>query len=251
MNNLLAKSLLLALFTISVPAYAQQTIKEKHLAAYVMDCLEYWFYPNHTNSQLPRLVQSITSEIIKSQNYEYEWSWNSLTYEIVYPLDYVEQIIRGAIIQHITENSYTYAREITSRENARRIADYIYNYLFNYCSQTSILAQGIFAGCIGSDLKNWVAQIYNQSTHSYNPTPSQIYYTSLNCCICLEDFADVPRIYMTPCGHDICVNCAERWFFTERKSSCPLCRQTVDKKALRLAINQSVYNSAPRFSHDV
>lgn len=244
MNTLFKKGLLIALFTATAPAFAQQTIKEKHLANYVMDCLEYWFYPNHTNPQLPGLAKSIVADILNSQNYDYEWSWSSLIYEVVYPVDYVEQIIRGAILQYVMENSYTYAREITSRENARRIADYIYNYLFNYCSQTATLSQGIFSGCIGTDLKNWVIQIYNQSTQGYNPAPVQQYYPSLSCCICLEDFADVPRIFMTPCGHDICVACAERWFFTERKGSCPLCRQTVDKKALRLAINQSVHDSA-------
>ncbi len=221
-----------------------QSIKEKQLPVYVIDCLEFWFYPNHNNPQVPQLAKSITTQIRNSQNYQYDWSWSELVYEVVYPLDYVEQMLRGATIQHITENSYQYALEITTRENAQRIADYIYKYLFNYCAQTSVLAQSVFAGCIGSNLKNWVIQIYNQSTQGYNPTPIQNYYTSLNCCICLEDFGDVPRIYMAPCGHDICVGCAERWFFTQSKNSCPLCRQTVDKKALRLAINQSVYNAA-------
>ena len=221
---------------------AGHTIKERQLPNYIIDCLEYWFYPNHANPQLNGLSKSITEEILNSKNYEHEWSWNSLSFEIVYPLEYVEQILRGAIIQFVSDNSYHYAREITSRENARRIADYIYNYLFNYCSQTATLGQGIFAGCIGNDLKNWVVQVYNQSTQGYNPAPVQNYYASLSCCICMEDFDDVPRIYMVPCGHDICVGCAERWFFTENKSSCPLCRQKIDKKALQLAIHQMIYN---------
>lgn len=159
MNTALKKSLFIALFTAIVPLQAQM-IKEIHLHNYVIDCIEYWFYPNHTNPQLPALAKSITIEIMNSYNYEYEWSWVTFTYEVVYPLDYVEQIIRGAIIQFIVDNSYTYARDITNRENARRIADYIYNYLFNYCSQTSLLGQGIFAGCIGQDLRNWVQHIY-------------------------------------------------------------------------------------------
>lgn len=243
MNILYKKTILLTLFCSSLSLNAQ-SIKEKHLASYISDCIEYWFYPNHSHPQLSGLAKTITKEIINSQNYDYEWSWSSLTYEILYPLEYVEQMLRGAIIQHVSENSYYYAREITSRENAQRISDYIYNYLFNYCAQTAILAQSVFAGCVGDSLKNWVIQIYNQSAQGYNPSPAQNYYPSLSCCICMEDFTDVPRIYMTPCGHDICVNCAERWFFTENKNSCPICRQKVDKKALRLAINQSVYYTA-------
>lgn len=169
MNNILKSGLFLALFTITFSTFGQQTIKEKHLASYVMDCVDYWFYPNHTHPQLDGLAQSIVSEILHSQNYEYEWNWSALIYEAVYPLDYVGQIMRGAIIQHVSEHSYHYAREITSRENARRIADYIYNYLFNYCSQNPILPQGIFAGCVADNLRNWVIQIYNQSTLQYAP----------------------------------------------------------------------------------
>ena len=169
MNTVLKKSLFLALFTFALPVLGQPTIKEKHLASYVMDCLDYWFYPNHMHPQLSGLAQAIISEIRQSQNYEYEWNWSLLVYEVIYPLDYVEQIMRGAIIQHVSEHSYHYAREITSRENARRIADYIYTYLFNYCSQTPILAQGIFAGCVADNLRNWVIQIYNQSTLNYSP----------------------------------------------------------------------------------
>ncbi len=146
-----------------------QTIKEKHLPTYIMDCLDYWFYPNHNHPQISSLGRSIYEEVINSSNYEYEWDWSSLAYEIVYPLDYVEQIIRGAIIQHIASTSYDYAREIASRENARRISEYIYNYLFNYCSKTAILPQGIFAGCVGNDLRNWVWQIYTQATPGYAP----------------------------------------------------------------------------------
>lgn len=244
MNSPIKKSVLILVLLAATNMAHGHNIKEKHISNYVIDCIEYWFYPNHTHPQLPGLAKSITKEIINSKNYAYEWSWSSLTYEVIYPLEYVEQMLRGAIIQHVSEASFIYAREITSRENSKRISDYIYNYLFNYCSQTGVLGQGVFAGCIGKDLKNWVIQIYNQSSQGYNPAPAQNYYPSLNCCICMEDFADVPRIYMTPCGHDICVGCSERWFFTENKNSCPLCRQKVDKKALRLAINQWVYFSA-------
>lgn len=167
MNIFIKKSVAILLFCAAMPANAH-SIKEKHLTNYIIDCIEYWFYPNHNNPQLPALAKSIAKEILNSKNYDYEWNWNSFSYETVYPLEYVEQMLRGAIIQHISENSYQYAREITSRENARRIADYIYNYLFNYCAKTTILEQSIFAGCIGSNLKNWVGQIYNQSTQGYN-----------------------------------------------------------------------------------
>lgn len=160
MNLLVKKSLFLAFFALAAPIYGQQVIKEKHVPTYVLDCLDYWFYPNHTNPQLQGLARSITAEITRSDNFDYEWNWSFFYYEKIYPLDYVEQIIRGAIIQFVTETSYSYARDITTRENARRIADYIYNYLFAYCSQTAILSQSVFAGCIGNDLRIWVKNIY-------------------------------------------------------------------------------------------
>lgn len=153
MNYVLKKGILLSLFAITMPLYGQQMIKEKHVSPYVLDCLDYWFYPNHTDPQLQYLARSITTEIVNSDNFEHEWNWSLFYYEKLFPLDYVEQIIRGAIIQFITETSYSYAREITSRDMARRIADYIHNYLFSYCSQTAVLKQSVFAGCIGNDLR--------------------------------------------------------------------------------------------------
>jgi len=160
MHSLFKKILALVLFGTMTCAYGQQWIKEKHVPIYVVDCLDYWFYPNHTNSQLQTLARSITTEIVYSNNFDFEWNWSLFYYEKIYPLDYAEQIIRGAIIQSVTETSYLYAQDITTRENARRIADYIYNYLFAYCSQTAILGQSVFAGCIGNDLRIWVKNIY-------------------------------------------------------------------------------------------
>lgn len=166
MNILVRKIIFLMLFGASIPIFGQN-IKQRHLSNYVTDCLDHWFYPNHKHVQLRKLGQSITREIVNSKQYDYEWNWDTLSYDTVYSLEYVEQMLRGAVIQDISENSFHYAREITSRENAQYIAEYIYNYLFNYCSQTAILGQGIFAGCIGRDLKNWVTHIDSQLTPSF------------------------------------------------------------------------------------
>ena len=65
------------------------------------------------------------------------------------------------------------------------------------------------------------------------PTQS-ILHTSTSCCICMELFEEViiERLYLNPCGHDICEICALEWFFPnnilDQQKPCPTCRSTID-----------------------
>lgn len=218
---------------------AQNYLKEKHLKSYITQCIEYWFYPEHNSPELKMLAKAVRKTIEATNGDSYQWNWNSLAYEALYTREYVEQLLRGAIIEHLTEKSRSVALSFTSKAWAHHIADRINQELINLCFQSIELKQGIFSGYTGASLRNHVIEWYDYlQQQSYAPVTV---YPSTECCICYESFYDAARVFLVPCGHDICVNCAERWFFTQHKTSCPQCRQTVDKHALQATINHLVY----------
>lgn len=67
------------------------------------------------------------------------------------------------------------------------------------------------------------------------PLEAQKLYTSTECVVCLEEFGgSVKRLYLKPCGHDICKQCAFDWFFgSNQKRTCPQCRANVNLDALQ------------------
>ena len=244
------KKIIFALSIIGMPFLldAKNSIKESHLDKYIYNCVEFWFYPNHFPSPLKRLTKIITQEIKSSGNYNSEWNWDTYSYDTTYSMDYVEQMIRGITLEFIKNEAYTYAREIMSAAHAAKVAEYIYDQLFSVCANATELGQGIFASYIDVSLKNMVRDIYHH--HSLDIVPgivpvAQTFYPSTDCCICLESFYDVIRVFLVPCGHDVCVTCAKHWFFTDNKSNCPLCRQKVDKKALKNALAQAKSGTVP------
>lgn len=218
-----------------------ELLKDKYLESYVSQCLDYWFYPYNDNSELRQLTRIISKEIRASNTETYEWHWDSFSYESAYSLDYVEQLLRGISIDYIKERSYDVAKALYNHKVARHISSLVADDLLTTCSQLYELPSGIFAAYGAPAIRERIIQIY-QWVHNQPsaPQPQVQIYPSKECCICYESFRDVPQIFLTPCGHDICVQCAERWFYTENKSSCPQCRQKVNKKALRNTINEAL-----------
>lgn len=68
-------------------------------------------------------------------------------------------------------------------------------------------------------------------------------FCSNSCCICMEDFGPhTPRFFL-PCGHPLCSQDIQGWFFDQYKNTCPICRATcnsVQKTELRNALNPQV-----------
>ena len=48
-------------------------------------------------------------------------------------------------------------------------------------------------------------------------------YPSDSCCICLDSFNNKRRVFLKPCGHDICADC-----FKNYKEQCAICRTKVE-----------------------
>jgi hypothetical protein len=234
-----------ALFLCASQLYSLDTIKDKHLESYVSECIEYWFYPNQEYSEIRKLTKLICQDIRGSNQESFTWNWNSLAFEYGYKREYIEQLMRGAVIDYVKERSYEIARKFGSSQTAAKVSQIIANELFELCSQSIEMRGSIFSSYAGRALRERVEHLYHWVLNNgdyISPSSTVIahLYPSDDCCICYDSFNEVSRVFLAPCGHDICVTCAERWFYTENKKSCPQCRQTVDKKALRQAINQAI-----------
>jgi hypothetical protein len=114
-------------------------------------------------------------------------------------------------------------------------------------AQNSVISFERLTPFVGSALEKAVNDKINQwapapikpkpqaTRPSIAPVPAEKQFTSQACCACLDDFgADVERVYLKPCGHDICKSCAYEWFFgATQKTQCPQCRGIVDLNKLQ------------------
>jgi len=58
------------------------------------------------------------------------------------------------------------------------------------------------------------------------------YFTTQDCPVCFEDFGDVgKRVYLAPCGHNVCPDCYNNWqescAMENKPFTCPLCRANI------------------------
>ncbi len=103
----------------------------------------------------------------------------------------------------------------------------------------SYLSHGIFRDFIGNTLKQKARECCNRFEQPRQTVHHHDLYTSEDCCVCYDSFKDVQRVYLMPCGHDICRDCAQQWFFDQGKNSCPQCRAIIEKNDLRLALQNN------------
>ena len=165
--NLKSVFLVTLIFAPFAQGYSSGSIQDAQLGAYVTECLDYWFYPNNTYSQLSTLNYDINVLIHSSSNYDYQWNWQTLSYEVVYPLDYVYQLVLGETLEFIYDASYYCALDFTNPGKAESIASHIYDHLLAFCSQPIQLARGAFSAYIGTDLRSMVWRLYQQSIGNY------------------------------------------------------------------------------------
>ncbi len=62
-------------------------------------------------------------------------------------------------------------------------------------------------------------------------------YASDECCVCLEDMTSSTRVFLWPCGHDMCRSCAKETHIARGIENCSKCRSAVDKRMLQYALN--------------
>ncbi len=187
-----------------------------------------------------------------------------------YSKDVIDQYISSAILEYIEDTSYRYALKQTNNSTvARKIAESMRNNALARIQKYGFLDAESLAPFVGSALKRAVREAinrydvphqhdyrpsdYNNRPPAYNPEyqepkPAPAYspdyqeeklYPSEACCTCLESFDSVSRVFLKPCGHDICKDCAYQWFFVPNRNdnkTCPQCRSSVNLDKLSMDV---------------
>ncbi len=222
------------------------SIKAQQVESYVSSIVDNLLYPNNSSSEILQLKRSITDTILNS--FSFAWIWGLFGYERCFDQTHVYNGVIDGIVSFIEQQSYIYALQKTNNQHiARKIANKIRDEALAIITKSSELPLGVFARFVGSSLQTIVNEHcnrfdtpYQQNTQQHHP---QGVYPSEECCICYDSFADeVERIFLTPCGHDMCTKCCKQHFFVYNNSTCPKCRAKVNLTVL----NSTLYApSAP------
>lgn len=231
------------------PAQAKKyTLSRKQLEDYLDNyfaSLGYELYPNITQDELTGMKSTVTNTIQYATD-SYIWVSGVRFYD----KNKVDGFILDAIIQSIEQSSYTIAyNQSYNSALATKVSQSIRKSAASYIQKQSFLDPQQLKQFFGYSLTQLVRDRINKIDIPYQQpyTPPVVYntpkptappvYESASCCICLESFsASYKRIYLKPCGHDICEGCALNWFFPadmpDRTRTCPHCRSSVNFDAL-------------------
>jgi|GEM_PF-1334612 len=228
----------------------------------IIQSLDHALRPTMKINKVNLFCKRIHREVLECRSC-YSWT----PYGKRYKKDMIDQFISSAILELIEDSAYDYAYK-KSRDSsiARRISESMRNNALARIMQNGTLNFERLTEFVGKALKRAVRDAMNRidvpySTsytptynNSYNrPTPSapsyeEVYYAtpapqyafdvypSDDCCCCLDSFDTVERIFIKPCGHDICKSCAMQWFFGGGNRSCPQCRAVVDRDYISVMI---------------
>ncbi len=225
--------------------HKKYTLSRRQLEEYVDNyfaSLGYELYPNVTQEELVSMKSAVTHTIDYAPD-SYIWVSGVRFYD----KNKVDGFILDAIIQNIEQTSYTIAYNNSYNSTlATKVSQSIRKSATSYIQKQSFLDAQKLKQFFGYGLTQLVRERINQidmpyqapTTTYYTPVPSAPpLYESASCCICMEPFsASCERIYLKPCGHDICAGCALNWFFPtntpDHTRTCPQCRSRVNFDAL-------------------
>jgi hypothetical protein len=207
--------------------------------------LGYELYPNITQDELT----SMKSAVINTTQYATD-SYIWVSGVRFYDKNKVDSCILDAIIQSIEQSSYTIAyNQSYNSALATKVSQSIRKSAASYIQKQSFLDPQQLKQYFGYSLTQLVRERINKIDMPYQQSYTQpvVYntpkptapplYESTSCCICMESFSSsCTRVYLKPCGHDICESCALNWFFPankpDRTRTCPQCRSSVNFDAL-------------------
>ncbi len=191
--------------------------------------------PTYNNREVNEIARNI-AHAVKNDNRVAQWNWLEWRYE--YNAHDVQEAIHAHVVNHIEDTVRNIAYDYTRDGNTiNQLVKHFSNEATRILTQSSNLG-GRFADFLHDKLKQKVWRAKEKFDKEWREQQPQIQlYPSEDCCVCMEDFDDVQRIFLFPCGHDICAGCAHQWFFGQHKSSCPHCRSTVNCSKLRETLN--------------
>jgi hypothetical protein len=229
--------------------------------AQIVASFEYALKAQVNYSDLTYLKQFI-QQSVQSAQYAYQKSSSFVSAGKRYKKDVVDQFIGAAVLEYIEKTSYQYAYDHTyDTALATRIAESMRNNALALLVQNNVLnceRIALFVGAalekaVNDKIKQWspsfpekqtvtkpdvkpvVKPVDKPVTKPVQSSQAVKLYPSDACCVCLDDFGgDVGRVYLKPCGHDMCKNCAYDWFFgVTQKKECPQCRAAVSLDQLQ------------------
>ena len=226
--------------------------------------------PHMKHSKLKKLLQRIRNAVLNNRAV-----YQQTPYGKRYKKDMVDQYANGAILEFIEQRAYKIAYKKSGNHSiARRVSESMRNNALACIQQNDTVNFERITTFVGKSLKRAVRNAINTDDVPYRPTynnsyetsytepstPSYSYqhsvpsaqapptynhhepvidfeiYPSEDCCSCMESFDDVNRVFIKPCGHDICALCAQDWFFTNKNNTCPHCRTAADPTHLAAMI---------------
>jgi len=168
----------------------------------------------------------------------------------MYNKDMIDQFLLSAIIEVVESNTYSYAYDQTKNATtASKITQNMRTQLMKLIEKKQVLDAHNLRPFFGYPLKEAIRkEIANNTTttHQHNNSSSSsnhqshnnnATYASQSCCMCLDDFGGATeRLFLKPCGHDMCKMCALDYFFPnnlpDQTKKCPICRSRVDMEEL-------------------
>ncbi|MDP3889235.1 MAG: RING finger protein [bacterium] len=217
-------------------------LTENQARSYINQCvasLELALRPHiRDNAHLEYLKKLITDNIYNAHLYTYTSSGKR------YQKDTIDQFISSAVVQYIEEKSYSYAYYKSKNNSvAKKIAESMRNNALATISNQGSINFESLAKFVGDSLVRAVDRAINHFDAPYQidydnndnyasqPSPEIYYeaprpsappldeklYPSEECCVCYESFDTAHRLFLKPCGHDICKRCALNWFWDNNK----------------------------------
>lgn len=187
------------------------------------------------------IANRVYRDVTRARTFGELWDSRTIIRQDTYVYD---ETIKG-ICDYSAGKSFdiAYARTWNTRV-AQRVKDRILVEMKSLYNASGTLMGGAFKPYVGNALVEKVNQLCNQFDTPYiAPKQPQLciqkLYTEKDCRVCFETFSSqVVRIYLKPCGHDICVDCARKHFIDYKNNTCPACRRAVDRHELEKSLAQ-------------
>ncbi len=237
---------------IPLGEYNMRLSQARSYVAQYLASIDHGLRPHVYNNDMDWLKSQVY-QALRESSFVYKWISNRKWYS----RDKINQIVLSNLLDLIKNNSYSYALEQSNNQMvSQKIADSMRNNALAIIQKYASLDIQLLRPFFGDNLKRRIRKelnnfdvpyqhnydiSYNQESISYTEQPyAAHYYPSEACCVCLEQFDIVERIFLKPCGHDMCKICAIEWFYeynADQTKTCPICRSWVNLDQLGIDLN--------------
>lgn len=206
-------------------------LTEHQIKNYVQNIVESLFAGQDSQGQ-KSICNNITKKLVEKTVWE-----KSYNLPVERTTQEVYQKTLGGIVDYVERKSFDLAKiESGKYDTSVQISHLVRNELERIVTTAGTFDEGALKNFIGRDLEY---KVRNLCYHYYSPQKVIKRYDEKRCRICFNHYSSsLPWIYIIPCGHDICTQCAEAYFIFQNNQLCPVCKQPVDIYQIRESIYQ-------------